>query len=135
MRVIKNKENNDVNDSSDNNTENTGSQTQESGGESLEFQPEKLQEFYEKVSDLLDAVDPEGKYHEELLMATTQAVTDKVAQSYEEEFQYYLVKELGDMMHAFCIDYAQTYLADPEEDSEEDFEDSDESAQSPSHSE
>ena len=80
-----------------------------------EHQSEKIQVFYEKMSDLLDEIDPEGEYHEELLIASTQALADKVAQSYEEDFQYYLIKDLGDMMHAFCLDYAQSYLEESEQ--------------------
>lgn len=85
-------------------------------------QEQKVQEIYDKVFDLFETFDIEGEEHEALLVGVTQAIVDKVSSSFEDDFHPYLIKDLGDMMHEFCNEYALSFMEgqdDEEGDSEE----------------
>lgn len=86
----------------------------------------KVQDFYDKVYDLLESLDVDNEQHEALLVGTVQALVDKLSASFEDDFHPYLIKDLGDLMHDFCNEYARSFIdAEMEEDgNEEDLEES-----------
>lgn len=82
-----------------------------------------IQDVYNKVYDLLDEIDGDDEDHEAILIGTVQALIDKVTSSYEGDFHPYMIKDLGDVIHAFCIEYSRSVMDDFNDDSEEDEED------------
>lgn len=79
-----------------------------------------IQKFYDKVYDVLDELDTKDEEHEALLIGTVQALVDKISSSYGDDFHPYLIKDMGDVMHDFCNEYARSIIEESLEDEESD---------------
>ena len=82
---------------------------------------DKVQVIYDKVYELFDSMDLDAEDNEAFLVGVTQALVDKVTSSFEDGYHPYLVKDIGDLMHDFCNEYAMS-LIDEDEDEDEDSE-------------
>lgn len=78
--------------------------------EKMKAQNSVIQRFYDKVYDSLEELDSKDEEHEALLIGTVQALVDKVSSSYGEDFHPYLIKDMGDVMHDFCNEYARSII-------------------------